>query len=122
MAKTAAFSGFHSVAANLMLAPMVVWMRMPGLMTEAGAASGGIGVETTRAVTEKAAAMAQGLAAAQLSAIGAAMSFWPELLSGRTPSMLNGVAAERMVNAALKPAGQRVRSNYRRLSRASRID
>jgi hypothetical protein len=117
--RTATKSG-TALASNLMLAPAVMWMRLPALMAEAGASGTGFGVETTRAVTEKAAAMAQGLAAAQMSAMGAAMRFWPELLSGRTPSMLNGAAAERMVHAALKPAGRHVRSNYRRLSSPAR--
>lgn len=106
-----------ALASDLMLAPWVVWMRTPTLMAEAGAAAGGIGAETTRAVTEKAAAVAQGIAAAQISAIGATMSFWPDVLSGRTPSIVSGVAAERMAHAALAPAGRTVRSNYRRLSR-----
>jgi hypothetical protein len=120
MTKKSRISSGMTVASNLMLAPMVMWMRIPTLLTEAGSVGGGIGVETTRAVTEKAAAMAQGIAAAQMSAFGAAMSFWPEVLSGRTPSMLNGVAAERMVNVALQPAGRSVRSNYRRLSAPKR--
>ena len=104
-----------ALASDLMLAPWVIGMRLPTLMAEAGSAAAG--AETTRAVTEKAAALAQGVAAAQMSAIGAAMSFWPEVLSGRTPSILSGVAAERMAHAALAPIGRKVRSNYRRLSR-----
>ena len=106
-----------SLASDLMLAPWVIWMRMPTLMAESGGSARGIGAETTRAVTEKAAAVAQGMAAAQLSAMGAAMSFWPDVLSGRTPSILSGAAAERMTHAALAPMGKAVRSNYRRLSR-----
>ena len=102
------------LASNLMLAPMVMWMRMPLLAGEAHAGAGG--VETMRAVSEKGMAMAQGIAAAQVSVAGAAMRFWPELLSGRTPSMLNGVAVEQALHAALKPAGRKVKANYRRLS------
>ncbi len=112
-------TGGAVLASNLMLAPWVIGMRMPTLLTEAGNSAGGVGVETTRAVTEKAAAVAQGIAAAQMSAFGAMLSFWPEVLSGRTPSIVSGVAAERMVHAALKPMGTTVRSNYRRLSRKS---
>ena len=106
-----------ALASSLMLAPWVIWMRAPTLMAEASGTTGGLGVETTRAVTEKAAAVAQGIAAAQMSAIGAAMSFWPDVLSGRTPSIVSGVAAERIAHAALAPMGKTVRSNYRRLSR-----
>ena len=106
------------LASNLMLAPMVMWMRMPLLTSEANAGAGG--VETMRAVTEKGMAMAQGIAAAQVSVAGAVMRFWPEVLSGKTPSMLNGVAAEQAFHAALKPAGKTVKANYRRLSARSR--
>ncbi|MFI0848356.1 hypothetical protein [Mesorhizobium sp. IMUNJ 23232] len=102
------------LASSLMLAPIVMWMRMPLLAGEAHA--GADGVETMRAVTEKGMAVAQGMAAAQMSVAGAAMRFWPELLSGRTPSMLNGVAAEQALHAALKPAGRTIKANYRRLS------
>lgn len=102
------------VASNLMLAPIVMWMRMPLLANEANAGAGG--VETMRAISEKGMAMAQGIAAAQVSMAGAAMRFWPEVLSGKAPSMLNGVAAEQAFHAALKPAGKAVKANYRRLS------
>lgn len=106
------------LASSLMLAPMVMWLRMPLLASEANAGAGG--VETMRAVTEKGMAVVQGVAAAQASVAGAAMRFWQELLSGRTPSMLNGVAVEQALHAALKPAGRKVKANYRRLSARSR--
>lgn len=99
---------------GLLLAPMVAWMRMPLLALEAQK-SGFSGVETGRAVAEKAAAAAEGIAGAQLAYLQAAIQFWPEVLSGRTPSMLNGVAAERSLAAALSPASRRVRANFRRL-------
>ena len=41
--------------------------------------------------------------------------FWPEVFGPR-PSLLTGVAVERSVNAALKPASRRVKANFRRLS------
>ncbi|MDQ6433053.1 hypothetical protein RB623_03180 [Mesorhizobium sp. LHD-90] len=110
--------GATTLASDLMLAPMVMWMRLPLLAAEAKA--GPAGVETMRAVTEKSLAVAQGVAAAQVSMAGAAMRFWPELLSGRTPSMLTGVAAEQALHAALKPIGTKVKANYRRLSARSR--
>jgi hypothetical protein len=102
--------------ANLMLAPAVIMMRLPLLAAEAGRSSG-VGVETARAVSEKAAALAEGAAAAQMSLFGAAMSFWPEVASGRVPALLSGKAIERSLDAALKPIGRRVRANHRRLSR-----
>jgi hypothetical protein len=77
------------------------------------------GRESITAVSEKAAAMAEGMVAAQLSMMGSMAAFWPELLSGRTPSLLNGAAVEKSMHAALRPARRRVKSNYRRLGRTS---
>lgn len=99
-----------------MLAPAVAAMRVPMLMTEAGD-SNPWRVETVRAVSEKAAAAVEGAVAAQVSLAWSAAQFWPEVLSGRTPSLLNGIALERAMHAALKPSGKRVRTNYKRLSR-----
>ena len=101
---------------GLMLAPMVVWLRMPALMSEASHPDHWPR-ESLRAVTEKAAAAAEGLVAAQVSLAVSAASFWPELLSGRVPSIWNGAALQRSLDAALRPASRRVRANYRRLSR-----
>jgi hypothetical protein len=98
-----------------MLAPAVIGMRVPLLAAEAQSGNGQIGVETMRAVTEKAAAVADGLFAAQVSMASAAMMFWPELLSGRTPSLLSGAAVEKAMHEALRPARRAVKANYRRL-------
>lgn len=103
-----------SIAANLMLTPMVVSMRLPLMAAETKQATL-LGTETILAVTEKAAAAAEGAFAAQMVLFHSAARFWPELMSGRTPSLLNGAAAERSLNAALKPAGRRVKTNFRRL-------
>lgn len=100
---------------DLMLAPMVVWLRLPALMGEAGHPDHWPR-ETLRAVSEKASAAAEGLAAAQFSMVMSAAGFWPELLSGHVPSIWNGVALQRSMDAALRPASRRVRANYRRLS------
>ena len=104
-----------SIAAELMLAPMVMSMRLP-MMAMEKRTSTDPGVETLRAINEKSSALAEGALAAQLSLMQSAAQFWPELLSGRTPSTLNGVAAELAMHAALKPAGRTVKANYRRLS------
>ncbi|MBL8582236.1 MAG: hypothetical protein JNL61_08425 [Rhizobiaceae bacterium] len=101
---------------GLLLAPMVAMMRMPLLYMEAQRSGIG-GAETGRAVREKAAAAAEGVVAAQMAYFQAALQFWPEVLSGKTPSLLNGAAAERSMAAALSPAGKRVRANFRRLGR-----
>lgn len=113
--RRAASSDAAAIGASLMLAPMVVAMRLPLLAAESQDGSAP-GKETMRAVSEKTSAAMEGLAAAQMSLFGSAMQFWPEILSGRTPSLVNGAAVERAVNAALKPSGRTVRANYRRLS------
>jgi hypothetical protein len=107
-----------AIAAGMMLAPMVVSMRLPLMAADSRRATLA-GTETMLAFTEKTAAAAEGAFAAQISLFQSAMHFWPELLSGRTPSVLNGAAVERSLNAALKPAGRRVRANFRRLSAKS---
>ena len=106
-----------ALTSNLMLAPAVIAMRMPMLTAEANS-SNPYRVETTRAVTEKMSAMVEGTLAAQMAFAQAAMQFWPDLMSGRTPSLINGVAADRAMRAALAPSGRTVKSNHRRLSRA----
>ena len=103
-----------TLAGSLMLAPAVMALRAPLLAAEA-AHLNPWRVETSRAVSEKLAAAAEGMVAAQLSLVHSTSSFWFEVWSGSTPSLLNGVALERAAHAALKPAGRRVKKNYRRL-------
>lgn len=100
---------------DLMLAPMVVMMRLP-LMAMEGASMAPAS-ETWRAVAEKHAALVEGMVAAQMSIATSMMRFWPDVMAGRTPSMLSGDAMERSLQAALRPAGKTVRANFRRLSR-----
>lgn len=104
-----------SIGADLMLAPMVAMMRLPIMAMDAGSRQPW-GTETALAVNEKTAAMAEGVLAAQMSFLRSASGFWPELLSGRTPSLFNGVAAQRSITAALTPASRAVRANFLRLS------
>jgi N-formylglutamate amidohydrolase len=108
----------QSIVSDLMLAPMVAAMRMPMFAAETQRLYPWRS-ESHRAVTEKLAATSEGIAAAQLSYLRSVTSFWPEIFSGRTPSLLTGVAAERSVNAALKPASRRVKANFKRLSAKS---
>ncbi|MBX3580781.1 MAG: hypothetical protein KF810_02645 [Rhizobiaceae bacterium] len=103
-------------AGDLALAPLVAAMRMPLLAAEAGNL-GRLASETGLAVTEKMEAVAEGIVAAQLSLLGSALSFWPEILAGKTPSMLSGAAVKRSMQAAVAPASRRVGANYRRLSK-----
>ena len=104
-----------TLGSNLLLAPMVVAMRLPLMAAETRPDA--IGAETLRAVNEKSMAMADGMLAAQMSYWRSAMQFWPELLAGKTPSLFDGLAAERSLHAALRPAGRQVKANYRRLSK-----
>ena len=105
-----------ALAGELMLAPTVAAMRLPLLASEAQNVNPWR-VETVRAVTEKAGAMLEGAIAAQISLAHSASRFWLEVFSGRTPSLLNGVAIERAAHAALRPSSRRVKSNYNRLNR-----
>lgn len=99
-----------------MLAPMVALMRLP-LMAAEARNTGKWAAESALAINEKMAAMAEGAFAAQMSLLGSASQFWPEVLAGKTPSVLSGVAVERSLDAALAPAGRRVAANFRRLSK-----
>ncbi|MEP9389095.1 hypothetical protein [Mesorhizobium sp. KR9-304] len=103
-------------AGGLMLAPMVALMRLPLIAAEARN-SGTWATESALAVNEKIAAIAEGAFAAHMSLLGSAAQFWPEVLAGKTPSVLTGAAVERSLHAALVPAGRRVRDNFRRLSK-----
>lgn len=103
--------------ADLMFAPMVAMMRLPLLSAEAQK-PGTLPAETMRATAEKVAAFAEGAVAAQSAYAMAMLSFWPEVMTGRKPSILSNALAEKAMNAALKPASKRVRANYRRLSKA----
>lgn len=105
-----------ATAASLMLAPAVVAARLPRLIKEAGD-SQRTPREATRAVTEKMVATAEGVAAANLAMAGAMFSFWPDLLAGKVPALVSGAALRDVADAALKPAGKRVRANLRRLTR-----
>lgn len=108
----------NAIAGNLMLAPMVMAMRLPVMALEARD-GGMLHGESLSAITEKTAAMAEGVVAAQMAFFQSALQFWPEVMSGRTPSMLNGVAAQKSVTAAMRPASKRVKANFRRLATKS---
>ena len=103
------------IGGDLMLAPLVMTMRIPLMVMEAQS-NRPFGTETVRSISEKTEAMTQGAIAAQMSLMWSAAGFWPEALSGRVPSLLNGDAAQQFISAALKPASRTVRANFRRLS------
>ncbi len=106
-----------TLMANLAFAPAVVAMRLPLLATEAGG-DPFAGVETALAISEKAEALVEGLAAAHLVLFASALRFWPDLMAGGDFASVFGRAFDRAAHAALRPAGRRVRANYRRLSRS----
>src|SRR5882757_4734265 len=101
------------IGQDLMLAPLVAMMRLPLMAAENGR---GWSPETARAVQEKATAVAEGAFAAQMALLQSTARFWPEVFSGRMPSLFNGMAVERSISAALKPASRAVKANFRRLS------
>lgn len=101
--------------AGLMLAPAVMMFRMPLLAAEANG-SDPWRMETTRAIAEKAAATMEGMLAAQMALTSSLWSFWPEVISGKVPSLMNGRTLRLASDAALKPAARRVKANFRRLS------
>lgn len=103
------------VVPDIMLAPAVIAFRLPILAAEA--AKGGRHAETTRAVAEKATAMAEGMVAAQLSIARSMWSFWPEVACGKVPSLMSGEAMREAADAAMRPVNRKVRANFRRLSR-----
>ncbi|RUM99648.1 hypothetical protein EET67_01800 [Pseudaminobacter arsenicus] len=106
-----------AIGHDLMLAPMVMAMRLP-LMAMEARDKNLWGVETTRAISEKNAALVEGIAAAQMSLLRSATAFWFDVAAGRTPALMNGAAVERSMRAAMKPASRQVKANYRRLSKS----
>ena len=104
------------VARNLMLAPAVVALRTPTLAAEA------VGFfpvkEMQGAVSEKAAAFLEGLAAAQVAWLHSAVMPPVAYAKARSPFTPLLDMAETVTSAALAPAGRRVRKNHRRLSRS----
>ena len=105
-----------AILADLALAPAVIALRLPLLAAEGRVELFKAG-ESWTAWSEKAEAVAEGLMAAQLSLGLSALTFWPDLMAGRKPAALAARSLEQAAAAALRPAGRRVRANYRRLSR-----
>ena len=103
--------------ADLMFAPMVAMMRLP-LMSAEASNPAALPTETMKAGAEKFAAFVEGAVAAQTAYGTAMLSFWPEVMSGRKPSIMSTGLAEKAMTAALHPTSKRVRSNYRRLSKS----
>ncbi|RWH68520.1 hypothetical protein [Mesorhizobium sp.] len=105
----------HS-GSDLWLAPAVIGMRVPLLVLDAMSHAPD-GREALLAVQEKALAGTQGLFAAQAKTLEAALRFWPDVLSGKSPSLCDGTVAVEATAAALLPAARQVRRNFDRLSK-----
>lgn len=101
--------------AALLLTPAVVSLRLPLLAVELGGGDPWRG-ETVRAAAEKVAAALEGTIAAQAVLASSFLAFWPEMLSGRVPSLVDGSALRLASNAALRPSARRVKANFKRLS------
>jgi hypothetical protein len=106
-----------AVARDLMLAPMVVALRLPLMSAEAGGSALGARTESIGAVSEKLAAFADGMAAAQLAFMRGAFMLPFAFAGARSPVDPLLDMAETVAAAALKPAGLQVRRNHRRLLR-----
>lgn len=107
-----------TAAADLMLAPWVIVMRMPLLMLEGSRNPWRRAVELEKAVVEKAAAAFESAGVAQAELAQASIRAWGDMANGRAfdhAGMLN--AWSDLADAAMAPAARRVRANYRRLSK-----
>ena len=68
------------------------------------------GRDRPRALSEKALAMVDGhVCGADVDGAARWRAFWPEVMSGRTPSMLNGVAVERSIERRAESRPSRTR-------------
>ncbi|UXN66566.1 hypothetical protein N8E89_26115 (plasmid) [Phyllobacterium sp. A18/5-2] len=99
---------------DLQLASMVIAMRLPVMALECFAGKTK-GPETTRAVSEKVAAIMDGTVSAQLSMMYSTTTFWFDVMTGKSPSGLMTQAVNKATEAALKPGRKTLRANYKRL-------
>jgi truncated hemoglobin YjbI len=102
------------IATIATLAPAVVALRLPALMAEA-MSHAGPRPETTRALTEKMAATAEGVMAMQLSLVTAGFRAWGQMMAGSFDQAGLHRAHAAAVDAALKPMARRVSANLKRL-------
>jgi hypothetical protein len=101
---------------GLVLAPMVIWARLPILWYEALNPDPSRRSETNRMVVEKIAAAQEGMLAANLAVAQATFDAGFAMMAGSSPARETRKAAERIMQAGLAPAARRVRANARRLS------
>lgn len=100
---------------DLQMASMVIAMRLPMMMME-GMTDKSDKPESTRAVSEKMAAVTDGVVAAQISVMNSAATFWLDVWSGKSPAAIAQATIDKATQAALKPGRKTLRANYKRLS------
>lgn len=101
---------------GLMLAPWVIWMRLPIMMAEAMNPAVTSRRETSRAMTEKASAGIESLASLQMAMLLAPVQVWVDMLGGKAPGMAISRLYRTAQRDAIKPYTRRVAANHRRLS------
>ncbi|UGX86825.1 hypothetical protein [Phyllobacterium meliloti] len=99
---------------DLQMASMVIAMRLPVMMME-GLTEKSAKTESTRAVSEKMAAMTDGVVAAQMSVMNSAATFWLDVWSGKSPAAIAQATIDKATKAALHPGRKTLRANYKRL-------
>lgn len=103
---------------DMQMASMVIAMRLPMMMME-GMTEKSTKPESTRAVSEKMAAVTDGVVAAQLSVMNSAATFWLDVWSGKSPAAIAQATIDKATQAALKPGRKTLRANYKRLTAGS---
>lgn len=100
---------------SFFLAPLVVAHRLPQLMFEAFHPNPFAREESTLAVTEKMAALSEGVIAAQVEAIRAPFLVGLAFLNGHSMTLAAMKTPQRVARAAVAPMERRVRANAHRL-------
>lgn len=101
---------------SLFLAPLVIAHRLPQLMFEAFHPNPFAREESTLAVTEKVAALTEGMIAAQVEAMRAPFLVGLAFLNGRGAAMAAFNTPRKVARAAVEPMERRVRANVHRLT------
>jgi hypothetical protein len=102
------------IATIAALTPMVVALRLPTLFSES-MRHAGARPETSRAVTEKLAAVTESVLEMQAELVAASVRAWWQIATGTFDHSRASRAHADVVDAALRPVARRVRANYRRL-------
>jgi hypothetical protein len=102
---------------GLWLSPFVMASRMPILFFEAMNPDPSRRNETNRMVSEKMAAVHEGVVAAQMALGSAMMESLAAMAFGQMPKSTPRHTAHAMMHASLAPAARRVKVNARRLAK-----